>query len=55
MVKINKAFATKAEAEAWAASYKREYHPCGYGTTLDVKPCHDGTYVVQGYRFNSCD
>jgi hypothetical protein len=35
---------------------ERNFHPLGYGTTFD-KPEQraDGSWVVSGYRYNSCD
>lgn len=55
MIKIHEVFLTKALAEAWAAHYKSQYHPCGYGTTLDIIELDDERWLVSGHRFNSCD
>ena len=49
---------TKEEAEEKKAHVEAAYPPQGYGTSLKVveKEDEDGTYyVVEGYRYDSCD
>jgi hypothetical protein len=57
---------TRPEAEAWRDQYLARFHPCGYGTTLQiVETCYgvpnNGTtekrtrFVVTGWRGSSCD
>jgi hypothetical protein len=55
MVNVSRSFTTRAEAEAWVAAYLADYHPCGYGTRLTITPTQDGTFLVTGSRFHSCD
>lgn len=55
MVNVNQSFPSRAEADAWAEAYLNRWHPCGYGTTLRVTPAQDGTFLVTGHRFTSCD
>lgn len=44
------------EVEDAIARIEANYHPLGYGTTFH-KPEQraDGSWVVTGYRYNSCD
>ena len=47
---------TEVEALARKEEILYHYHPAGYGTTLKVR--HDdgtGKWVVEGYRYSSCD
>lgn len=47
---------TEVEALARKEEILRQYHPAGYGTSLSIR--HDDSadkWVVQGYRFSSCD
>jgi hypothetical protein len=55
MIQIRETFPTKAEAEIWAARYKSEYHPAGYGTRLTISEAPDGQWIVSGHRYSSCD
>ena len=48
-------FATREEAEAYAASVLASYPPEGYGTSLTVGENRDGTFLVSGSRLKSCD
>jgi hypothetical protein len=48
-------FATREEAEQAVADYQKAYHPCGYGTQLDVFERIPGTFIVGGHRYASCD
>lgn len=55
-VTTTRRFATEVEAVQAGEAYKREYHPCGYGTTTTV--WHDqatGQWVLSTYRYSSCD
>ena len=54
MIPIRETFPTQQEAEAWAAGYKVNYHPAGYGTTLTIEEI-DGRWIVRGYLYSSCD
>ena len=56
MIKIYREFATRAEAEAFRDALYLDYHPCGYGTTIDIytTPARD-KWIASGHRFNSCD
>jgi hypothetical protein len=55
MVSFTKTFDTREEAEAWGRRYLREFHPCGYGTTLTYWENLDGETVVRVSRLSSCD
>lgn len=55
MIPIHQTFLTRAEAEQFVINYKREYHPAGYGTRLDISEAQDGQWIVSGYRYSSCD
>jgi len=54
VINVREEFNTKEEAEQHKESYYAAYHPLGYGTSLVVKE-ENGKWVVEGYRFNSCD
>ena len=54
MVRIHRLFDTREAAEAFVRAYLRDYHPCGYGTRLEIAA--DGSeWAVTGHRFSSCD
>jgi hypothetical protein len=36
MIPIHETFPTRRDAEVWAAGYRCQYHPAGYGTRLDI-------------------
>jgi hypothetical protein len=55
MISIHETFPTRQEAEIWAAGYKSSYHPAGYGTTLTIEEAPDGSWIVRGHRYSSCD
>lgn len=44
----------KSIVEAWAANLKRNYHPCGYGTTTDIYQ-EDDFWYCKWSRYGSCD
>ena len=47
-------FATRQEADAWAADHYNKFHPWGYGTALTIITVDDA-YQVVGSRWDSCD
>lgn len=56
IVNIREQRATEVEALARKEEILYHYHPAGYSTSLSVR--HDdatGQWVVEGYRFSSCD
>lgn len=53
-INIKDTFPSKEEAEAFRERYYRNYHPAGYGTSLTITE-DNGQWIVQGYRFSSCD
>jgi hypothetical protein len=55
MVRVWQTFETREQAEAFKANYLRSFHPCGYGTWLEVFELEDGRWVCKGSRFSSCD
>lgn len=55
MIQISQTFPTEIEALAWVEAYYDRYHPCGYGTALRLAEGPDGTVLVTGYRYASCD
>jgi hypothetical protein len=50
----SKPYPMRIQAEAWRDYYLKEYHPDGYGTSLDILETADG-FVVKGGRWDSCD
>ena len=48
--------ATTAQAlDVLIANYLHEYHPAGYGTTVDRRWEADGQYHAELSRLSSCD
>lgn len=54
-ISYNKSFASKEQAEEYIVSECARFNPAGYGTTLKASEQSDGTWLVQGYRFKSCE
>jgi len=54
MIRINRSFDTEAEAIQFKEDMLRQYHPCGYGTKLNISSAN-GQWHVTGHRFSSCD
>lgn len=47
---------TMSEVEDARQRYLNAYHPYGYSTSFDpVFVNDDGTYELEGYRYDSCD
>lgn len=55
MIGIQATFRTKWEADTFVTRVYRAYNPAGYGTNLSVCRVADGTFLVSGYRYSSCD
>lgn len=55
IVNIREECDTKEEAEKRVKSINTWYPPGGYGTSLRVYQQSDGKWIVDGYRFSSCD
>ena len=56
MVNIREERNTEVEALERKEHLLRQWHPAGYGTTLKVRHDDDaGKWVVEGYRYSSCD
>ncbi|MDX0455472.1 hypothetical protein GOC72_18630 [Sinorhizobium medicae] len=54
MIKINERFMKREQAEEFKDRMYREYHPCGYGTSLTITESGGG-FAVNGHRYSSCD
>lgn len=56
IVNIREECDTKEEAEKRVKSINTWYPPGGYGTSLRVyQQPSNGKWIVDGYRFSSCD
>lgn len=55
MIQYRQEFKTEADAEAYISQVYAAYHPCGYGTRLEVTKLTDDRWLVTGYRYASCD
>lgn len=54
IVNIREERDTEALAVARREEIMYNYHPAGYGTTLTVRN-EAGRWLVEGYRYSSCD
>lgn len=48
-------FPTRDAADAAAAAYLTNWHPCGYGTGATITPRPDGQFALKCRRSTSCD
>jgi hypothetical protein len=55
MVKITLNAATAEQLATAIANYMNEYHPAGYGTTVDKQYEKDGVFYAEISRYSSCD
>ena len=53
-IDIYERYNSKAVAKARKEQIEREYAPQGYGTVLRVVDVQ-GQYIVQGFRYDTCD
>lgn len=61
-IDINQVFSSLAEAQVFRQETLHQYAPQGYGTYLTITEHvieHEGdqktVYIVEGYRYSSCD
>lgn len=58
-INYSERYTSMAVAKARKDQIERQYHPCGYGTNVKVVVDQDysgkNVYIVEGYRFDSCD
>lgn len=54
MIRINERFDNREQAQAYMDRMYRDYHPCGYGTSLTITENAKG-FTVAGSRYRSCD
>lgn len=56
IINIREEFETQELAQSRKEQLLSQYHPAGYGTTLQVyqQPAQT-TWSVTGYRYSSCD
>jgi hypothetical protein len=56
IVNIREELDTEEQAVARREQILHSYHPAGYGTSLRVyQQPNGGKWVVDGYRYSSCD
>lgn len=54
-IQIYEKFDSEEQAVDYMNKMYENYHPAGYGTVLDVYQLLSGQWVVDGYRYDSCD
>lgn len=54
MIRIYERFDKREQANAFKERMYRDYHPCGYGTSLTITETSTGV-IVSGSRYSSCD
>lgn len=57
-IDVYERFPNKEKAEDRKHQLEREFPPMGYGTNVRVRSAADfekGCYIVEGYRYDTCD
>jgi hypothetical protein len=56
IINIREECTTQQEAEQIRNRILNAYHPAGYGTSLQIyQQPSDNKWIVEGYRYSSCD